>query len=115
MSIVASCEDCGRSVRVAERSAGARIRCPGCGKVFAVAKPPEARRKSRWSVRSHDGNRYGPVSKEELDGWVEEGLVTAACLLQREGAAGWQAASEVYTQLAQAEQESEGEEKLAME
>jgi hypothetical protein len=51
-------------------------------------------------MRGDDGTEYGPVTKEELDGWVAEGRVTAECYLQREGEGMWAPATSVYPSLA---------------
>jgi hypothetical protein len=50
-------------------------------------------------VKIEDGDTYGPVSKSELDQWVDEGRVTADSQVLREGSDQWQWASDLYPEL----------------
>src|SRR4030042_1009249 len=34
-----------------------------------------------WYLQAEDGEQYGPVAKEELDGWIAEGRIDASCQL----------------------------------
>ena len=52
-----------------------------------------------WSLKTPDGQIYGPVSKPELDEWVEQGRVSATCLVRAEGTMHWQASIVLYPQL----------------
>jgi hypothetical protein len=49
-----------------------------------------------WRMKDARGNEYGPVSRMELDQWVAEGRVTAACEVMRSNSGRWIWASEVY-------------------
>ncbi|MCA9269398.1 MAG: hypothetical protein KDA41_13045, partial [Planctomycetales bacterium] len=53
-----------------------------------------------WSMRTPEGQIYGPVAREQLDGWVREGRVTDDCQLRQGDAGAWQNASAVYPKLA---------------
>ena len=48
-----------------------------------------------WRIHTHDGHRYGPVEKSELDQWVAEGRLTANCQVSN-GEGPWQSASDVF-------------------
>ncbi len=53
----------------------------------------------RWYLKTEDGEDYGPVSKTELDEWMQEGRITADCHVLRDGDEQWQWASDVYPEL----------------
>ena len=108
-----ACDSCGAQLQLTERFRGKRVKCPKCQHVLAVppaassavaAAPPPPRvasppaESAQWHVHAHDGQHYGPVSKSDLDQWVEEGLITATCQLSCDTRT-WQAASEVYPEL----------------
>lgn len=115
MTFEAHCPHCSNLLRIPEHAAGKRVRCPSCQTIFSPAergqpaaspatqmpaKPAAA--PPRWTLQTEDGQQFGPVSKTELDQWVEQGRVSAGCQLLPEGAAQWQWASDVYPQLAAA-------------
>ena len=50
-------------------------------------------------MKTSDGASYGPVSKHELDQWLNEGRIDAGCQLLQDGAPAWQWASDVYAHL----------------
>lgn len=121
MPIEVTCDGCQKRLRVPDKVAGKRIRCPNCSGVVAVpatetesasaeSNPtPTATREPSpsntnklpdlWYLKTEEGDDYGPVPKSELDGWVEEGRVTADSQLLQEGADQWQWASDVYPHL----------------
>src|SRR5688500_12017991 len=46
----------------------------------AAAKPSKPQPKvEQWVLKTEEGEDYGPVPREELDAWYEEGRVTADC------------------------------------
>ena len=57
---------------------------------------------NRWSMKTPDGNVYGPVDFDELNQWLAEGRVSVQCQLQKEGERTWQNAAIVFPQLASA-------------
>jgi hypothetical protein len=95
------CTGCGGGLRVADDSAGRRIRCPQCHDIVYV--PVEGRasepQELTWRMRLPNGDQYGPVSRSELDAWVAEGRVTGACQLLCEGSNRWRWAGEIYPEL----------------
>jgi len=50
-------------------------------------------------LRTDNGQAYGPITRSELDTWVQQGRVSATAYVAQEGAAQWQRAGEVYPQL----------------
>ena len=107
MSIETDCPGCSRRLRVSSDAAGGKARCPVCNTIYSVpgdTSRPEAGPKgfadsSWWRLRTPEGRSYGPVSKQELDGWVADGRVTADCLLQQGDDQAWQSAESVYSVL----------------
>lgn len=96
-----SCPHCGRILRVADVAAGKRVLCPQCQGVVRVPSRSEAHTEAetRWLVRTEDGTIYGPVSRGELDEWVQEGRVRASCHISSEHGEEWIWASEMFPQL----------------
>lgn len=113
MSTIFECPQCAKKLKMSARGQHAstsrkKVRCPGCQTVFEVALPQEnspppvqaaSPAADEWMVASHDGQQYGPVGKAELDGWVQEGLVSAECRIRRAADSQWQAAAAIYPQL----------------
>ena len=100
MPIEVQCNGCQRRLRVPDRVAGKRIKCPKCQAVIGVPTAPEAEADTAtWQVQTEEGETYGPVSRAELDDWVADGRVTEDCQLLREGADQWQWAGDIYPQL----------------
>ncbi|MCA9271027.1 MAG: NINE protein [Planctomycetales bacterium] len=91
------------------------MKCPQCQTVLSVpaggaapSAPVAAKKKElSYHLKTEDGQTFGPVPKSELDGWLEEGRITAECQLLQDGGDQWQWASDVYPQLA-AEQQPAG-------
>jgi len=109
------CSGCAKKLRVPDDKAGKKAKCPHCNSIFVVPQPGEALQESaplpprgpgpsqtadRWSLKTPEGQTFGPVSKSQLDSWVAEGRVSAQSQVLREGADQWQWASEVYPVLA---------------
>ncbi len=60
---------------------------------------PTARPPDQWYLKTDGGEEFGPVSRDELDAWKEEGRITADCQLLVEGSTEWQWAGDVYADL----------------
>lgn len=126
MPIEIKCPKCKRAFRVPDKYGGKRIKCPKCQATIAVpaasespaGKPgpraPAPQKKTpgkraaavkpsphMWYLQAEDGEQYGPVAKEELDGWIADGRIDAACQLLQEGWQQWKWAEDVYPQLAE--------------
>lgn len=106
MPIETQCTTCGKTLRVGDEHAGSQARCPACSSVFVVpggavqaevaatATPIE-----RWTMKTPEGQVYGPVDKAELDRWLTEGRIAADCELRCGDAAPWRPADEYYSVL----------------
>jgi hypothetical protein len=105
------CSGCGKRLRVSAEHAGKKARCPHCQQVYtvppqntvsgagyelSVPTPPSGQ---SWQVKSADGLVYGPVSKEELDGWRDAGRISHRSQLLPIGGAQWLWATDVYPEL----------------
>ena len=95
MPIEFNCPNCHKRLRVADESAGGRAECPSCQSVVEV--PAVA--SGQWRVQSPDGEQFGPVTKDELDGWVAEGRLSTDFRVKHEESAVWQPAARVYPSL----------------
>ena len=122
MAIEVSCESCGGHFRVLDSAAGKKIRCPRCKGAIDVPAaealvttatevflppplanprlpiPPEPHAE-QWSLKTAEGEEYGPVSRTELDEWFAEGRITAECHVLSSIDRQWQGAASVYPQL----------------
>ena len=130
MSIEITCS-CGKRYRVADEHAGRKMRCRACQQILAIPlqeeptptfeatlvpqsqpqqpvpeqvfpTPQNPHLPDEWFVHSHDGNDYGPVTKQELDSWFAEGLFTPQCQLRQQGGE-WLPVHSVYPQTRQSE------------
>ena len=121
MPIAGRCQGCGRKFQAPDNLAGKRVKCPKCSAVIQLgaaagpmAAPESAERKTSpppppalptgetadWLVETTDGERFGPMSKTQLDGLVATGRLDAFCRVRREGWDQWKWAEEVCPQLA---------------
>lgn len=103
MSIVTTCPGCGRTLQVEVEHAGKQARCPACNEIYTIpASSPQVPTNDDdgcWHMRTPEGQTYGPVDKAELNSWVQEGRVTADCLLSSERQPAWVQADAVYPDL----------------
>jgi hypothetical protein len=100
MPVEVSCTACQGRFRVPDTAAGKRIKCPKCKSPIDVpaAEPVEA---EAWTLKTEEGQEYGPVSRAELDQWFEEGRITADSQVLLTGAPQWQWATDLYPALSQ--------------
>jgi len=127
MPIEVSCGACQHQIRVPDKYAGKKVKCPKCEATIAVpagasqatpvqptptpAKPAPAPVRSRpaaqvpqaaapgWFMKAADGQEYGPVDQAQLDRWVTEGRIDDNCQLLREDWDQWRWAQEIFPQL----------------
>lgn len=102
MPITFACTKCNHNLRVPDNAGGKRVKCPKCKEVLRVPDGPEESKpatEESWHVKIEGGDTYGPVSRSELDQWVDEGRVTAESQVLKEGADQWQWASDLYPDL----------------
>lgn len=108
------CGGCGRRLRVAAEHAGKRARCPHCDLVYTVpprstltgagfeVQSPQQAAGDAWQMKSTDGMVFGPVTREGLDRWRQEGRLTDRSQVLPPGGGQWLWATEVYPDLAPA-------------
>lgn len=124
MPIEVTCGGCERRLRVPDKTAGKKIKCPKCSAVIQVPEAieveepieelpdlessplespadesPPATGPESWFLKTDEGEDYGPVSRAELDVWAAEGRLNADCQVLQEGADQWQWATDLYPQL----------------
>mgnify|MGYP003877175791 CR=1 FL=1 len=124
MPIQVVCTGCKKTLRVADKHAGKRAKCPNCQQVIEIpaasgdAESPaamhdrglqspsstspkqESGSSDQWYVQTESGEQFGPISRNELDVWVSEGRVDSSCQVLQEHWDQWKWAEEVYPQLA---------------
>ncbi len=98
------CDVCGRAFE--HEWTGPAVRCPFCqmtiqrpadgGSAIAAAQPAGSSDLPSWHVYTCDGQRYGPITKGELDRWAEEKRLTVGCQVYQDGWPAWQMAPELY-------------------
>ena len=106
------CPQCEKRLRVPDTAAGKSVRCPACQEVISLsgmgqevpmsgprAPAPRAMASQTWTVKTEDGQEYGPITKAELDSWVAQGRLGPECQLLVTGGTQWQWADSVYPQL----------------
>ena len=128
VSIVTQCTHCGKKLKAPEAHIGQSAKCPACHKPFpvkpvaqsssgksagtaagvAAASGPQATvtqpaaapaSSATWRMKTNDGNEYGPVTREELDGWLAEGRLDVECQVLCEGWEQWKWADEVFPKI----------------
>src|SRR6185436_14804348 len=115
MSLEVTCLHCQQIFHLPPEQAGQLATCPHCSKhiripsragrsVPAAVEQEDSRWKIpsyAWYVQSDDGKQYGPISRELLQVWYEEGRITADCQLLRKGDGQWVWATDLYPDLLQ--------------
>ncbi len=106
MPIETKCTTCGKTLRVGDEHVGSQARCPACSTVFVVpggavqaAAEPAVVPVERWTMKTPEGQIYGPIAKSELDRWLLEGRIAADCQLRCGDDAPWRPADECYSVL----------------
>ena len=119
MPIETACPGCKRQLRVADEHAGKQARCPMCSTVYTVSTTPiddsklpteskdfpnlgaepAVSQSPSWSMKTPEGQIYGPVTRAEMDQWVADGRVASDCQLTS-GDGSWSAAEQHYPVLA---------------
>ncbi len=111
MAIQSECSSCGAVLSVADEHAGRRARCPSCGSIYTVSRPdshsgtpsPQAIAPTNpygdpiavstgemfW-MRTQGGNEYGPVNREQLRLWFDEGRVGTGYQIRQGETGTWQ-------------------------
>ncbi len=106
------CDVCGRTFPYATSGAPAStVRCPYCQMTVKLPAPevesgrspgdvvPARDAAGDWHVYTCDGQRYGPITRDELDRWAAEKRLTATCQVYQDGWPAWRMAPEFYPNL----------------
>ena len=120
MSIIFTCENCQKKLKVPQSASGKRARCSQCGHlntVLAVAsaetipdntagnagpapQPIGRGTAATYNVKSAvNGAVFGPANSATLQGWLDEGRITPNCQLQKTGTQSWTPASAMFPTL----------------
>ncbi len=95
--ITIKCNSCGKQFKAPAKLAGQKARCP-CGQVLDV--PPQMERgeenppKGVWYYLKK-GDREGPVTKEDLEEKIENGVIEVTDRVWKQGMESWKPAREV--------------------
>lgn len=116
MPISTQCPYCRKKFRAADKVAGKAVKCPGCQGVVRVpaAQPSEGNGPagsqsqpldSSWYILSENGEKMGPVSKEQLDNLATKGRLSF-CKVRRSDCQTWKWADDIYPELPASKRES---------
>lgn len=124
MPIEVTCSACQHRIRVPDKYAGKKVKCPTCdapmnvpvaavqemplqpSKVSPAPVGPKPRaqvpraKSHEWHLQTANGQEFGPVDQSEIESWVAEGRIDSTCQLLRDDWDQWRWAHEVYPQLA---------------
>ncbi len=110
-SVEPSSSDLGKAADREPAQRPAASKRPAQSEPAAKPKPAEAapepdprlsaEEEGQWYMQTDDGEQYGPVDREELDGWVAEGRIDGTCQLLCDGWDQWRWADEVFPDLAE--------------
>ena len=115
MAIETICSGCSKMLRVADKHAGKKARCPHCGHVYDVPTSSGAQgtlgadaeaksdQQGEWFLRTSDGKTYGPVDYNELLSWREEGRLVGDCQLREGDQQDWFPATRQFPDLPSAQ------------
>ncbi len=99
------CDNCQTKYQHDPALVGQAIRCRMCGYVFRVpaetelAPPPAPRGTGRWFLRFPNGRQFGPVMKEMIAEWVQEGRADGESWIFEEGTEDWHQLKEIFPDL----------------
>jgi hypothetical protein len=105
MATEVRCDVCGRTFE--HEGSGPTVRCPYCqmtvklpsGEVGSTSSGESAATAGNWHVHTCDGQRFGPITKEELDRWAAENRLTSSCQVYQDGWPAWRMAREFWPNL----------------
>ena len=99
------CDNCQTKYQHDPALVGQAIRCRMCGYVFRVPAEMEVELKEvhrgtgRWFLRFANGRQFGPVMKEMIAEWVQEGRADGESWIFEEGTQDWHQLKEVFPEL----------------
>ena len=99
MPISTQCPYCRKKFRAADKVAGKAVKCPGCQGVVRVPAAQSSEGNGpgggqaqpldlSWYILSENGEKMGPVSKEQLDNLATKGRLSF-CKVRRSDWQGW--------------------------
>jgi|GEM_PF-2034885 hypothetical protein len=100
-----NCPNCNFIVKAPAATINELALCPNCQASIQIpsltlptpaAAPPIV---SDWHVRTPGGQVFGPITKQQLDGWLQEGRLNAAVDVCPIGTDQWTSAASIYPQL----------------
>ncbi|MEK6237315.1 MAG: hypothetical protein N2C14_21600 [Planctomycetales bacterium] len=108
------CEDCGAENQHSVELEGQPVCCRQCNSMFTMPvllidslpldeAPLTAGvnpTSGEWLVKQPGQDVTGPYTPQQLDGWVEEGLITSKTLLKKVSDDAWSISGDVYSELA---------------
>jgi len=106
--ISVQCTSCGKKFNAADKFAGRRVKCPGCQVPIDIPAAEgqavdEGSGQGQWHMMTEDGSEYGPITREELDSWLEQGRIDETCQVLCDGWEQWKWAIEVFPSLSEPE------------
>ena len=120
MSTMLRCPNCSRQVYVDDQQPGTQTRCPSCKTVLTLpaaaetaaddspaAAASQSTSEDDWYLQGSGDTTYGPVSKAELDDWVQQSRVAPDANIRR-GDQPWQPATTFYPMLASGSSDASG-------
>jgi hypothetical protein len=99
------CDNCQTKYQHDAALVGQAIRCRMCGYVFRVPAEVEVELKEvnrgtgRWFLRFPNGRQFGPVMKEMISEWVQEGRADGESWIFEEGTHDWHQLKEIFPEL----------------
>ncbi len=99
------CDNCQTKYQHDPALVGQAIRCRMCGYVFRVPAEVEValeekrRGTGRWFLRFENGRQFGPVMKEMIAEWVQEGRASGESWIFEEGTEDWHQLKEIFPEL----------------
>ena len=98
---IVTCPRCGAVVDPKAMAQTARITCVGCGATVDMRPPESDSGDSRWRVLGEDGREYGPITRAELQHWLDEGRISSTCFIADTDQRRWKSAPELFPSLPQ--------------
>jgi phage FluMu protein Com len=110
MPLQIHCPHCFQSLLLPYTEAGLKVKCPNCQAPITVtaaddgSKPKQAERMrpaaaDLWFFKAEDGSDFGPVNKQVLNQWFDEGRISADCQILHVGDEQWHWASDLFPEL----------------
>lgn len=104
------CDNCQTKYQHDAALVGQAIRCKMCGYVFRIPgvamveleQMVEAKGTGRWFLRFPNGRQFGPVMKDMVSEWIQEGRADSESWVLEEGTQDWKQVKEAFPDLVKA-------------